>query len=154
RLNVLVKEQETFRQERERLGGELAKARAGGEQVAARLRAEARHVEGLHSQLQAVQRALEEAAAGREEAQQALAEQRQCWDADRAALQREWEAILRERQQQVAGLEADIERLAQERGERRRQHAAVLERAEGLARDRDRLAGRAEQLQREAAEAE
>src|SRR5262249_15466888 len=85
RAEQLEKEQEGLRQERDRLGGELADARAAGEQAAARLQAEARAAEELRPQLHSAQRSLEEAAAGRDQARQSLAEQRQLWDAERAA---------------------------------------------------------------------
>jgi chromosome segregation ATPase len=102
RLTALVKEQETFRQERDRLGSELAEVRAAMEQTATRLQAESRTVEELRSALQALQRSLEETTAGRDKAQQTLAEQRECWDAERTSLLMEWEAKLHDQQQEAA----------------------------------------------------
>jgi chromosome segregation ATPase len=187
RLNALVKEQEIFRQERDRLGSELADIRATGEQTAARLQAETQTVEELRSRLQALERLVEEATAGREQAQKTLAERVQRWDTERAALHREWETKLHDQQQnageqlrqhgeesdrdrwrweqqteeaqerslrQVAALEAEIQRLTQESGERQRQEAAARERVEELVRERDQLAVRTEELQRCSTESE
>src|SRR5262249_60792029 len=80
RLSALAKEQEGLRQERDRLGGELAEARAAGGQAAARLQAEARAAEELRPPLQALQRSLEEAAAGRGRAREARAGRRHLVD--------------------------------------------------------------------------
>src|SRR5262249_41747910 len=70
-------------------------------------------------------------------------------DRDRRRWEQQAEQAREQSQRQADELQAAVERLSQESGERQRDHAAALERAEGLEKNLDALRGSHGELQRE-----